>query len=368
MRQIVFCGHRLFYEPLLATILHFCQKFQFKPILINSPEYDVPSVYDRSGKQLPTTIPSMEMDVLNLSKGNWKKELSNKLKNTAPEIVYIYTEAVHPIAHFLHKFYYFNRKPVLVQMALENRHTFPSRSQRLYEFIYWRRINIVAAGAKATIQDLKRIGMPKRVHQYSAYLPHLPADYFGNLEKLFTNTENVVQIGFAGRITDEKGWKMALAALTCLPENYHLAIAGAGEGVAELLLHIQNPVFANRVRFLGVLDKKELYQFYRSLDLLVAPALSRPYWTEQVGSVICEAMAHSLPVIVSDSGSMPEVVGQAGIITKEADVFQLVDAIKKIANQPELSRELGHSAKQRFDQLFSYKAYAERLYEQCTKA
>jgi len=83
-----------------------------------------------------------------------------------------------------------------------------------------------------------------------------------------------------------------------------------------------------------------------------------------VGSVICEAMAHSLPVIVSDSGSMPEVVGQAGIIT----VFQLVDAIKKIANQPELSRELGHSAKQRFDQLFSYKAYAERLYEQCTKA
>jgi glycosyltransferase involved in cell wall biosynthesis len=368
MKQFLVCGHRLHYEPLWAFIQYFCEKFDYLPILINSPEYQVPTVYARSGQQVPNFGEKFpNLDITNLSHGNWRSELKTKINTLNPDVIYIYTEAVHWLSLAIQSHYFFNDKPIISQFAAENRHTFPTRLTRIKQSLLWRRVNIIAAGANATIQDLKRIGMPKSVHQYSAYLPHLPADYFGDLEKLFTKPDGVVQIGFAGRITDEKGWKMALAALTCLPENYHLAIAGAGEGVAELLIHLQNPTIARRVRFWGVLDKKELYQFYRSLDLLVAPALSRPNWTEQVGSVICEAMAHALPVIVSDSGSMPEVVGEAGIITKEADVFQLADAINRLANQPDLSRKLGLFAKQRFDELFSYKAYAERLQEQCAK-
>ena len=49
------------------------------------------------------------------------------------------------------------------------------------------------------------------------------------------------------------------------------------------------------------------------------PSLTRPNWKEQFGRVLIEAMASGVPVIGSDSGAIPDVIGQAGLIFPEGD-------------------------------------------------
>ena len=52
----------------------------------------------------------------------------------------------------------------------------------------------------------------------------------------------------------------------------------------------------------------------RALDALVLPSESTPLWKEQFGHVLIEAMACGVPVVGSDSGAIPEVIGEAGLL------------------------------------------------------
>jgi glycosyltransferase involved in cell wall biosynthesis len=69
----------------------------------------------------------------------------------------------------------------------------------------------------------------------------------------------------------------------------------------------------------------------RALDALVLPSLTRPNWKEQFGRVLVEAMACGVPVVGSDSGEIPHVVGEAGLIFPEGDVEALRDRLARLA-------------------------------------
>ena len=61
----------------------------------------------------------------------------------------------------------------------------------------------------------------------------------------------------------------------------------------------------------------------RALDVLVLPSLTTPSWKEQFGRVLQEAMACAIPVVGSDSGEIPHVIGDAGLVTPEGDAAAL---------------------------------------------
>ena len=64
----------------------------------------------------------------------------------------------------------------------------------------------------------------------------------------------------------------------------------------------------------GYCDAAEMSHFYSSLDVLVVPSLPTPGWEEQFGRVVVEAMAVGVPVVSTTSWSLPEVVGDAGVL------------------------------------------------------
>ena len=78
----------------------------------------------------------------------------------------------------------------------------------------------------------------------------------------------------------------------------------------------------------------------KSMDVLVLPSRSMPYWKEQFGRVLVEAMACGVPVIGSDSGAIPAVIGDAGLVFPEGDDRALADRILQLATDSTLWSDL----------------------------
>ena len=91
----------------------------------------------------------------------------------------------------------------------------------------------------------------------------------------------------------------------------------------------------DRVRYLGYIDSEELPYFYSYTDLFVHPSLM-----EGFGITVLEAMACGAPVLSSSGGSLPEVVGQAGMFFDPLDGEALSRAIVEVLSSPSLRQEL----------------------------
>jgi glycosyltransferase involved in cell wall biosynthesis len=84
----------------------------------------------------------------------------------------------------------------------------------------------------------------------------------------------------------------------------------------------------------------EVPRYLGCMDLLVAPSQTMKNWREQFGRMIIEAFACGVPVIGSDSGEIPFVIGDAGQIVPEADVAAWAEAIGGLLRSPQKREEL----------------------------
>jgi len=142
-----------------------------------------------------------------------------------------------------------------------------------------------------------------------------------------------VSIGFLGRPSLLKGVGTLLDAHAALesrePGRYRLTIAGKAAFVGaresedlEQSIHRGGP----SVRRLGWVDSAE---FLAGIDILVVPSVVQ----ESFGLVAAEAMAAKVPVVVSDAGALPEVVGEDHPwIFPAGDTNELARVIRDVAS------------------------------------
>lgn len=100
-------------------------------------------------------------------------------------------------------------------------------------------------------------------------------------------------------------------------------------------------------------------------SVLVVPSQAH----ESFGLTIIEAMAFGVPVVTTDVGGMPEVLGDsnAGYVCSKDDPLEFAVAIKNILGNPTLAAELGRNGRQAFKQRFTASTMAQQ-YESIIKA
>ncbi len=142
-----------------------------------------------------------------------------------------------------------------------------------------------------------------------------------------------------------------------------LVLAGAGAAPGERwFAELHQPPLAGRVRLLGYVDATRRRALYEGARLLVLPSFD-----EGFGLPIVEAMTVGVPVVASNRGALPEVVGEAGLLVDPEDPRAIADAMARLLADEGLAGDL---AARGFEQArrFSWTASARALSEACRAA
>lgn len=168
-------------------------------------------------------------------------------------------------------------------------------------------------------------------------------------------------VGYLGRLVLYKGTGVLIEALRGMPDRCRLRFIGSGPDEGELRRLAERAELANRVEFMPAVATTDVPRVLAELDALALPSLSQPNWTEQFGRVLVEAMSCQVPVVGSDAGLIPDVVGDSGLIVPEGNAERLRSALVELAENPRLRDELGRRGRERVIARFTQEQVARRL-------
>jgi len=171
---------------------------------------------------------------------------------------------------------------------------------------------------------------------------------------------------FIGRLHKTKGVEFLLFALKRLLQDESVGdlspkvlIAGTGTRETSLKKLTEKLRITQNVVMCGGLQHEELVEYYAAADIFVLPSIPAEEWQEQFGMVLVEAMACGKPIVSTLSGSIPDVVGDAGLLVQPADFYSLYLALKQLILNPELIAQYGHKARERAESVFNQTKSAE---------
>jgi glycosyltransferase involved in cell wall biosynthesis len=162
---------------------------------------------------------------------------------------------------------------------------------------------------------------------------------------------------FVGTLEPRKNLNLLLRAWNEIKADFKdtwLIIVGVSGNVFR---NVDTPPQTERVRFLGYVDDETLAGLYTNATLFVLPSQE-----EGFGLPALEAMASGTPVVVSDGGALPEVVGEAGMIFCLSDPDGLTDALKEYLSNARLRSILKEKGLARAAE-FSWQTTAERIWK-----
>ena len=159
-------------------------------------------------------------------------------------------------------------------------------------------------------------------------------------------------VGFAGRLSREKGFDQFLDAARQLP-NIPFAIAGDATTLDPGVSVPQN------VTLMGYLGQSALEKFYNAAAMIVVPSM----WNEGFPNVILDAMRHAKPVIANAIGGLSEIVdhNKTGILVPPGDTVRLAQEIENLWKQPERQMDLGYEGSELLRVSYSKENYYKNL-------
>ncbi len=167
--------------------------------------------------------------------------------------------------------------------------------------------------------------------------------------------------GYVGRLVEEKGLLDLVDALEFCPPTMGVLLVGAGPLRGRLEHRAREIGKEAQLVFEQARPLDELPGVMNALDVLVLPSRTTPSWKEQFGRVIIEAQACGVPVVGSDSGAIPDVVGAGGLIFPEGNARALADALSTLRREPERRAMLGQRGQALVAERYTWQRVAEMM-------
>ena len=168
-------------------------------------------------------------------------------------------------------------------------------------------------------------------------------------------------LGNAARFAPQKGQKHLIELAKQLKEQglaFRLLIAGKGELEEELRQYTKSLQVEEEVIFVGF--QENIKQFMETIDIFILSSLF-----EGFGYVLVEAMASQKPVVAFDTSSNPEVVvhGQTGFLAKPGNIEDLLQYVKKLAEDQNLRNLFGKNGRTRVEEHFDIQRVLDQTIE-----
>lgn len=169
---------------------------------------------------------------------------------------------------------------------------------------------------------------------------------------LFVITNNKRRTGkfvFLGRLVSDKGADLAIQAIGLILNLFRLdnritdiQLTIIGEGPERNMLEnlVDDLNLISHITFTGILQGEQLVDCLNQHQYMLVPSR----WEEPFGIVALEGMACGCIPIVSDSGGLPEAVGEAGLVFKCNDVDSLLETMLQVYDNIELEEQLRRAA------------------------
>lgn len=217
---------------------------------------------------------------------------------------------------------------------------------------------VITPSQYTTDQLLKHTSVPRGKIRQFPFGVDLPASSL-SAERRAIEREQLVGKGnrmvlTVGVIQTRKNTLNALKALQRLPECYRLVIAG-GNGHGSEAIHdfIRAEGLGSRVVLLGYVPVERLPVLYDAATVFLFPSFE-----EGFGLPVLEAMAHGLPVVASETSSLPEVGGDAALYVTPHDPDDIAEKIS-IAVEDEGRRSVMIDRGLAWAKMFTWRRTAE---------
>lgn len=164
-------------------------------------------------------------------------------------------------------------------------------------------------------------------------------------------------VGYAGRLVREKGLDVLIDAAAGINEAV-VRMVGNGPLRTELEARAREREVTLQVD--STVRHEDMAAAYAGFDVLVLPSRTTATWAEQFGRVLVEAMSCGVPVVGSDSGEIPWVIGTTGggIVVPEGEVGALREALVRLRDSPALRRDVAERGRARAQAQFGVRAVA----------
>jgi glycosyltransferase involved in cell wall biosynthesis len=163
--------------------------------------------------------------------------------------------------------------------------------------------------------------------------------------------DSIPVVGYLGRFVAEKGLPVLMSALAALHQPWRALFVGGGPMAPDLAAFAA--AHPGRVRVLTGVVHDDVPAHLNAMDLLCAPSQTGSRWREQFGRMLIEAMACGVPIVASDSGEIPHVVGDAGAIVSEHRIDDWTRAIDRLLDDPSTRRDLSSRGQARANERYA---------------
>lgn len=199
----------------------------------------------------------------------------------------------------------------------------------------------------------------------SSFVMHRDATGAAELASRYGFPPDVRLVLYVGGIDPHKNVGNLLRAMALIrpedPRAWHLVLVGAyqlgsARGYVEEILALRDQLrLHDRVTLTGFVPDEDLARLYNAATLLVLPSLD-----EGFGLPVVEAMACGLPVAVSNRGSLPDLVEDAGLMFDPEHPHAIAESIVRLLDDDDLQRVFGVRGLQRAQQ-YSWRRTAQQL-------